>query len=108
MHNEIDVTIFGSPDDPRLCDPPPGVRVHYSPNPPHPEDVSVVNGIPVTSVARTLVDLAEVMDREELRDTFQRAREKGLLDIEAVGRSRARVEWRPSLVMLDEVIAEFS
>ena len=31
----------------------------------------------------------------------------GLLDIGAGDASRARVEWRPSLVMLDEVIAEF-
>lgn len=48
------------------------------------------------------------LDREELRSTFRRAREIGLLDIDAVHRSRARVEWRPSLAMLDEVIAEFS
>jgi len=108
MHEPIDVIIFGSPDDPRLAAPPPGVNVHYAPGPMHPEDVCVVDGIPVTSVARTLIDLAEVMDREELRDTFLRAREKGLLDIDAVGRARGRVEWRPSLGMLDEVIAEFS
>jgi hypothetical protein len=108
MHDEIDITIFGSPDDPRLCEPPPGVRVHYCPNPPHPEDVCVVDGIPVTSPARTLVDLAEVMDREELRDVFERARELDLLDIDAVQRARTRVEWRPSLALLDEVIAEFS
>lgn len=66
-----------------------------------------MDGIPVTSPARTLVDLAEVMDREELRATFRRARDIGLLDIEAVERARGRVEWRPSLAMLDEVIAEF-
>jgi hypothetical protein len=107
MNNEIEVTVFGSPDDPRLCEPPPGVRVHYSPNPPHPEDVCVVDGIPVTSPARTLIDLAEVMDRKELRAVFRRARELGLLDIDAVRRARGRVEWRPSLAMLDEVIAEF-
>jgi hypothetical protein len=107
MHDEIHVSIFGSPDDPRLCAPPPGVHVHYCPNPPHPEDVCVVDGIPMTSPARTLIDLAEVMDRDELRATFWRARELGLLDIDAVHRARARVEWRPSLAMLDEVIAEF-
>lgn len=108
MHNEIDISIFGSPDDPRV--PvllPPAVRVHHHAGPLHPEDMSVVDGIPVTSPARTLVDLAEVMDREELRATFQRAGEIGLLDIAAVRRARARVEWRPSLAMLDEVIAEF-
>ncbi len=109
MHDEIDVSIFGSPLDPRVPvpPPPPGVRVHYQSRL-HPEDVCVVDGIPVTSPARTLVDLAEVMDREELRAAFRRAREIGLLDIDAVQRVRARIEWRPSLAMLDDVIAEFS
>lgn len=106
MHQNIDITIFGSPDDPRNHLQLPGVNIHYAP-PPHPEDVCVVDGIPVTSVARTLVDLAEVMGRRELRATFERAREMGLLDIDAVKRARARVEWRPSLAMLDQVIAEF-
>ncbi len=69
--------------------------------------MTTVDGIPVTAVSRTLIDLAEAMDREELRATFLRAREMGLLDMGAVHASRARVEWRPSLVMLDEVIAEF-
>lgn len=69
--------------------------------------VCLVDGIPVTSVATTLIDLAEVMARWELRATFQRACELGLLDIEAVERARARVEWRPSLTLVDEMIAEF-
>jgi hypothetical protein len=107
MDENIDITIFGSPTDPRHRVPSlPGVTIHYAPTL-HPEDVCVVDGIPVTSPARTLVDLAEVMPREELRATFRRAREIGLLDIEAVERARARVEWRPSLAILDEVIAEF-
>jgi hypothetical protein len=58
-------------------------------------------------VARTLIDLAEDMSRDELRGVFANARRRGLLDMEAVHRSRARVEWRPSLAMLDSVIAEF-
>jgi hypothetical protein len=106
MHENIDLTIFGSPEDPRRRPKLPGINIHYAP-PPHPEDVCMVDGIPVTSVARTLVDLAEVMPRPELRATFQRAREIGLLDIEAVARARARVEWRPSLAIVDEMIAEF-
>jgi hypothetical protein len=47
------------------------------------------------------------MTVSELRATFARARELGLLDPEALRASRARVEWRPSLAMLDEVIEEF-
>ena len=36
-----------------------------------------------------------------------RARELGLRDPDAMRAARARVEWRPSLEMLDEVIDEF-
>jgi hypothetical protein len=74
----------------------------------HPDDVvTLPNGLRVTSVARTLVDLAECMSRDELRETFETGRRKGLLDVDDVRASRDRVEWRPSLEMLDEVIAEF-
>jgi hypothetical protein len=47
------------------------------------------------------------MAADELRACFARAREIGLLDPEALRAARARVEWRPSLEMLDEVMAEF-
>ena len=49
-----------------------------------------------------------VWTRDELRDCFVRARELQLLDMEAVEASYARVEWRPSLAMLREVMDEFS
>jgi hypothetical protein len=52
------------------------------------------------------VDAAEYSTREGLRAIFRRARDIGLLDLDAVHASRSRVEWRPSLEMLDEVIAE--
>src|SRR5687768_9105587 len=103
----IHVTIPGSPDDPRHADPPPGVVVHYTP-PLHPDDVDVVDGIPCTSVARTLVDCAEGMAIDELRELFGNAERMGLLDVAAVRASAARVEWRPSLAMLNQVIDEFS
>jgi hypothetical protein len=104
----IDVTVVGSGDDPRLEAPAPeGVVIHRVPSL-HPEEVvTLPGGLRVTSVARTLIDLAEVLPRDELRDAFATARERGILDMDAVHRSRARVEWRPSLAMLDGVIAEF-
>jgi hypothetical protein len=85
---------------------PPGVVVHYVPEL-HPDDVTVVDGIPCTSVSRTLVDLSEVMDRDELRGCFERAREMGMLDMYAVEASFGRAEPRPSLAMLREVMDEF-
>lgn len=108
MDDFIHITVPGSPDDPRYgFTPPPGVVVHYAP-PLHADDVTVLDGIRVTTPARTLVDLAEVADRDELRGAFQRALELGLVDMEAVRQARARLEWRPSLSLLDEVIAEFA
>jgi hypothetical protein len=107
-HEPIHVTVPGSPDDPRVpIDDLPGVVVHRVPEL-HPDDVTTFKGIPVTTPARTLVDLSEVLSRDELREAFERARELGLLDIEAVRASAARVEWRPSLEMLHSVIDEFA
>jgi predicted transcriptional regulator of viral defense system len=102
-HEPIHVTIPASAADPRIPDTVEGVVIHRVPEL-HPDDVTTVDGIPVTSVARTLVDLADVMAIGELRATFRRAREMGMLDIAAV---RASAEWRPSLAMLHEVIDEF-
>jgi hypothetical protein len=103
----VHITIRGCADDPRMPAPDPaGVVVHRVPAL-HPDDVTVVDGLPVTSVSRTLVDLAETLTRDELRAAFARARELGILDMAAVEASHARVEWRPSLRMLREVMAEF-
>ena len=104
----IHVTLPANSDDPREDGPPPpGVVIHRVPAL-HPDDLTIVDGIPVTTVARTLIDLAETCDADELRGYFARAAELGILDLEELAASRARVEWRPSLAMLDEVIAEFS
>ena len=81
--------------------------IHYVPEL-HPDDVCVVHGVPTTSPSRTLIDLADVMDETELRECFANARDLGLLDLDELAAARARVEWRPPLAMLDEVIAEFS
>jgi hypothetical protein len=81
-------------------------RVHRGP-PLHPDDVTVLHGLRITSPSRTLIDCAEFMTPAELRAAFARARAIGLLDRDALRAARARVEWRPSLAMLDEVIEEF-
>jgi hypothetical protein len=107
MNNPIHITVQGDADDPRShMEAPPGVIIHRSP-PLHPDDLDEIDGIPITSLARTLVDLAEISDQDELRSYFTQARAQGRLDIDAVRASAERVEWRPSLPMLYEVIAEF-
>jgi hypothetical protein len=74
----------------------------------HPDDVTIVDGIPVTTVSRTLIDLADDKTPDELRATFRRAREMGLLDVDALEASFARVEWRPSRETLRRIIDEFT
>ena len=104
----IDVIVPGSPADPRLpVTAPPGVRIHHVPAL-HPDDVAVVDGLPVTSPSRTLIDLAEVVEPWELRAYFERARALGLLDPVALRAARARIEWRPSLPVVDALIAELA
>jgi hypothetical protein len=76
------------------------VVAHYSPSL-HPDDMVIgPGGIPMTSVSRTLIDLAEILDADELRECFANARDRGLLDPEELAAARARVEWRPSVAML--------
>ena len=77
MTEPIHITIPGAPDDPRSgIAPPSGVRIHGVPAL-HPDDVVMVDGLPVTSVARTLIDCAEDSSRDELRAMFRRAFEPG-------------------------------
>jgi len=103
----IHITIPGSAADPRDADVPDGVVIHRVPHL-HPDDVTSINGVPVTSVARTLVDLAEEMAKAELIATFRRAQQLELLDLDAVRASARRVEWRPSLALLHQVIDELA
>jgi hypothetical protein len=56
----------------------------------HPEEVMVKHGIPVTSVARTLLDLAAVLPLDQLRRAAEQAERLGLLDLIAIRRLLAR------------------
>jgi hypothetical protein len=63
----------------------------------HPHDLAVRDGIPVTSVARTLLDLAEIMDRRGLERMFEEAERTRLLDLRAVEQACARGHGRRGL-----------
>lgn len=58
------------------------------------EDRAVVRAIPVTSPARTLVDLAPMLTAGQLQSTLGEADRKGLLDVAAVERAMVRVKSR--------------
>jgi hypothetical protein len=55
LDEPIHVSVPGRQLDPRYPAPAEGVVVHYVPEL-HPDDVTVVRGIPVTTPSRTLID----------------------------------------------------
>jgi len=63
-------------DQPENAPAPLGIRVHYDDI--LPEDVTTIEGIPVSAPARTLLDLATCVDDEELAEAFRRAFDRGL------------------------------
>ncbi len=73
--------------------PAPGLWI-FARRPLTPEDVAVVQAIPVTSPARTLVDLAPMLTLGQLQSTLGEADRKGLLDVSAVERALARTKSR--------------
>ncbi|MEA2235259.1 MAG: hypothetical protein QOD83_5075, partial [Solirubrobacteraceae bacterium] len=71
----------------------PGIRLHRSASLP-PEDVTVQDRIPVTTVARTLLDLADVLNDQALKRAIDEAEYRRLFDltglIAVVGRNPGR------------------
>lgn len=89
-----------------------GIRRHHVRRPQRWE-TGTFDGIPCTSPARTLVDLAGVLGTRTLRSAFERAAARKLLDLGAIelsvgsgGRTGTRVlrelldEWRPAAPVL--------
>jgi hypothetical protein len=60
-----------------------GITVHET-RPLHPADHTRVEGIPVTSVPRTLLDLAERLPPTQLRRAYEEAERLRLLDVRAI------------------------
>jgi len=72
----------------------PGIRVHRAPLPAG--DRAVVDGVPVTSVARTIADLAHDLAERDLRGVIREAQFRRTFDLAAVARANAR---RPSRLL---------
>jgi very-short-patch-repair endonuclease len=83
----IDITI------PRSNRRRPGLRVHRS-RVLVPEDMQVVRGIPVTSVARTLVDLAEIAPDRELERAMDEATTRRLVTTASITAAVQRLHGR--------------
>jgi predicted transcriptional regulator of viral defense system len=74
----------------------------------HADDVTEIDGIPVTSIARTLVDLAAVVPRDHLAKALSEAERLLLLDMRALDRAIERTRHRtgPGHARLRAVLAD--
>ena len=82
-----------------------GVTLHR-PRELHGEEVTVIDGIPVTSLARTLLDLAAVLRSDQLERVVEQAELRGLFDLIAVDRALMRNPSRRGRANLLSVIAD--
>ena len=92
---------------PRSGGPRRGITVHTTRRL-EPADRAIVDSIPVTSVARTLVDLAEVRSEPHLANAVHEAEVQRLFDLGAVREAQARVSGRASRHCLDRVLADYA
>jgi hypothetical protein len=83
----------------------PGLRVHR-PRRLDPEDVTLVDGIPVTTVARTIVDLAASLSLERLTLIWDAAERRCVFDLNDLRAVRARSTGRRGLQKIDALIAQ--
>jgi very-short-patch-repair endonuclease len=95
----IDVSVMGTPGKR------PGIRIHRATHLTD-ADVMVIDGIPVTNVAWTLVDLA-AREPRSLEGAFGRAERRGLLDLLALDRALARGRGRRGVGRVRALRAEF-
>jgi hypothetical protein len=69
------------------------------------EDITPVNGIPCTTVARTLIDLAEVIDQRQIELAIDRAEQRRIFDRAALERALARADGRAGASVLRRLMA---
>ena len=95
----IDITT-----DRRSGKPHPGIRLHCVRCLPE-ADRTVVRGIPVTSVARMLLDMSEIVGRGRLARLVREADYQGLLDLDALDDVIARSHGHRRVALLTDVLA---
>jgi hypothetical protein len=92
---------------PRGCKPKPGITVHRT-RLIHPDDRTTVDGIPVTSVARTIVDLADVQSDRLLAAAVNEAEVRRVFDLTAIEETRSRLPGRNGGPRLARVLAAYT
>ena len=82
----------------------PGIQLHYANLPA--DEITVHHGIPVTTIARTLLDLSAVVQRDELRSAFRQVEQRRLTDAIGVGAMIERYPRKPGRPILRAVFQE--
>jgi very-short-patch-repair endonuclease len=72
-----------------------------------PDDITIHDGIPVTSVARTILDLASVLNQDRLTRLIEEADRKERFDLKALDRAMARRPHAPGTRRLNAVLAAY-
>jgi hypothetical protein len=85
----------------------PGIRLHRVRRL-HPADRAVVDGIPVTSVARTLLDMGEVLQPHQLASLVTEAEARRLFDLGEIERTIKRNPGRRGIKPLRQLLAGYA
>jgi very-short-patch-repair endonuclease len=85
----------------------PGIRCHYM-RKLHPDDTAIVDGIPATSLARTYLDLAEILNHGRLIDVLETGQRQHKLDVNAIESVIARNPGRHGVKPLQDAIHELT
>jgi very-short-patch-repair endonuclease len=81
----------------------PGIKVHRA-RKLDPSDVTKKDGIPVTTVARTLIDLSDILNKDRLLRAIREAEYLTLLDLDTLIAAVERANGRQRLTALNEAI----
>ena len=92
---------------PRGCKPKPGIRIHRS-RVVHTDDRDSLDGIAVTSVARTLVDLADVLSDRRLAAAVNEAEVQRVFDLRAIEETLSRLPGRAGRPRLERTLAAYT
>jgi hypothetical protein len=82
-----------------------GIQIHRSTTL-TPGDTTKVQNIPCTSVARTQLDIADVLSRREVERAFDQAEVSGVFDLNRLHDQLARNPTRPGVAVIKAILAE--
>ena len=84
----------------------PGIHAHQAASL-APEDVTVIDGIPCTTLSRTLIDLAEVVSRRAVVLALDQAELARIFDLRDLEAALVRAAGRPGAAVVRSILAEY-